>query len=152
METSSSKTSGKRNAGDKTNKYLHLKKKRLSYPAKFKAQVFHDWEGGMTPAELVEKYSSFRLDEPKISRCIKQKKAIKNAVVGDHRNLFKIRPAWKYINLYAELLKVFTAFRGKTHRVDLNWLWSKAWNVYWAQKGQDAVVKKHIVTDFIKST
>ena len=42
METSSSKTSGKRNAGDKTNKYLHLKKKRLSYPAKFKAQVFHD--------------------------------------------------------------------------------------------------------------
>ena len=44
METSSSETSGKRNAGDNKNKYLHLKKKRLSYP-KFKAQVIHDREG-----------------------------------------------------------------------------------------------------------
>ena len=52
-------------AGDKKNNYLHLKKKRLSCPAKFKPQVIHDGEGGMTPAELVEKYSSFRLDEPK---------------------------------------------------------------------------------------
>ena len=72
METSSSETSGKRNVGDKKNKYLHLKKKLLSYPAKFKAQVIHDQEGGMTPTELVEKYSSFRLDEPKICRWMKQ--------------------------------------------------------------------------------
>ena len=41
METSSSETSRKPNAGDKKNKYLHLKKKRLSYPAKFKAQVIY---------------------------------------------------------------------------------------------------------------
>ena len=55
METSSSETSGKRNARDKTNKYLHLLKKRLSYPTKFKAQIIHDRERGMTPAKLVEK-------------------------------------------------------------------------------------------------
>ena len=65
LETSLSKTSGKRHAGDKKNKYLHLKKKRLSYSAKFKAQVIHDQEGGMTPVEPVEKYSSFRLYKPK---------------------------------------------------------------------------------------
>ena len=106
MATSSSETSGKRNARDKKNKYLHLKKKRLSYPAKFKAQVIHDRKGGMTPEKLVEKYSSFRLDEPKIGRWMKQKEAIKKVAVGEHRNLFKIRPARKYINLYAELLKV----------------------------------------------
>ena len=28
----------------------------------------------------------------------------------------------------AELLKVFTASRGKDHRVNFNWLWSKARN------------------------
>ena len=44
METSSSETSGKRNAGDNKNKYLHLKKKCLLYP-KFKAQVIYDREG-----------------------------------------------------------------------------------------------------------
>ena len=37
METSSSETSVKRTAGDKKNKYLYLKKNRLSYPVKFKA-------------------------------------------------------------------------------------------------------------------
>ena len=45
MQTTSSETSEKRNAGDKKNKYLHLKKKRPSYSAKFKAQVIHDREG-----------------------------------------------------------------------------------------------------------
>ena len=50
----------------KKEKYAHLKKKRLSYPAKFKAQVIEDREKGMKPCELVEKYSNFRLDEPKI--------------------------------------------------------------------------------------
>ena len=81
---------------------------------------------------------------------MKQKEAIKKAAVTEHRNLFKIRPARKYMNLYAELLKVFTASRANGHRVDFNWLWSKAQNVYQAQEGQDAVAKKHVVTDFIK--
>ena len=49
----------------------------------------------------------------------------------------------------AELLKVFTASHGKDHRVNFNWLWSKARNVYQAQEGQDAVMKD-LVTHFIK--
>ena len=150
METYSSETLGKGNAGDKKNKYLHLKKKRLLYSVTFKAQVIHDREGGITSAELVEKYSSFRLDEPKICRWMKQKEAKMKAVFREHRNLFKIRPARMYINLYAELLKVFSASRGKSHRVDFSWLWLKARNLYRAQEGQYAVVKKHVVTNFIK--
>ena len=150
METSSPESSGKRNAGDKKNKYLHLKEKHLSYPAYFKAQVIHNQKDGMTPVELVEKYSTFRLDEPKICRWIKQKEAIIKVAVGKHRNLFKIPPARTYINLYAELLKVFTASRGKGHRVDFNWLWSKDRNVYRAQEGQDAGMKKHVVINFVK--
>ena len=81
---------------------------------------------------------------------MKQKEAIKKAAVGEHRNLFKICPARKYINLYADLLKVFTASHGEGHRVDFNWLWSKARNVYRAHEGRDAVVKKRVVTNFIK--
>ena len=50
----------------KKEKYAHFKKKRISYPAKCKAQVIEDREKGMKPCELVEKYSNFRLDEPKI--------------------------------------------------------------------------------------
>ena len=38
METSLSKTQENEMLGRKKNKYLHLKKKHLSYPAKFKAQ------------------------------------------------------------------------------------------------------------------
>ena len=43
----------------------------------------------MTPAELVEKYSSFRLDEPE--RWMKQKESIKKAPVEEHKKLLKIR-------------------------------------------------------------
>ena len=104
----------------------------------------------MTPAELVKKYSSFSLDEPKICRWMKQKEAIKKAAVGEHRNLFKIHPARKYINLYAELLNVFTASRGKGYQVDFNWLWSKTRNVYQAQEGQDAMVTNFIERQHLK--
>ena len=104
----------------------------------------------MTPAKLVEKCSSFKLDEPKICRWMKQQEAIKKAAVRADTNLFKIRPACKYINLHSELLQVFIASHGKGHRVDFKWLWSKAWNFHQAQEVQDAVVKKHVVKNFIK--
>ena len=113
MKTSSSETSGKRNARDKKKQSAFHILLRLKH---------NDREGGMTPAELVEKYSSFRLDMPKN----KQKELIKKAAVEERTNFFKIRPSRKYINLYAELRKVFTNSRGKGHRVDFNRLWLEA--------------------------
>ena len=55
-----------------TEKYAHLKKERLSYPATFKAKVMHDREKGTELCKLVEKYSNFRLNQSKISRWMKQ--------------------------------------------------------------------------------
>ena len=95
--------------GIKKNKYLHLKKKHLSYPAKFKAQLIHVQQGGMTTAKPLKKYSSFRLDEPKICTWKKQKKEVKKAAAGQHRNILKIHPARLEVNLYAKLLKIFTS-------------------------------------------
>ena len=81
---------------------------------------------------------------------MKQKEAMKKVAFEEHRNLFQIFQARKYINIFTELLKVFTASCGKGHRVDFNWLWSKAWNVYQDQECQGAMVKKHVVKSFIK--
>ena len=44
--------------------------------------MVQDRENGLKPGELVEKYSNFRLDEPKISRWMKQKDAISQAAAG----------------------------------------------------------------------
>ena len=80
MKTSSSETSGKRNARDKKKQSAFHILLRLKH---------NDREGGMTPAELDEKYSSFRLDMPKN----KQKELIKKAAVEERTNFFKIRPS-----------------------------------------------------------
>ena len=109
METSLSKTQENEMLGRKKNKYLHLKKKHLSYPAKFKPQLIHVQQGGMTTAKPLKKYSSFRLDEPKICTWKKQKKEVKKAAAGQHRNILKIHPARLEVNLYAKLLKIFTS-------------------------------------------
>ena len=82
----------------KKEKYAHLKKKRLSYPAKFKVQVIKDREKGMKPCELVEKYSDFRPEEPKISRWMKQKDSILKEAASEHKNLMKIFPSIYTIN------------------------------------------------------
>ena len=132
------------------NKFEHLKKKRLSYPAKFKAQVIYDRESGMTPSELTSKYSNFRIDEPKICRWMKNKVDIKKAALGEYKNLFKIRPAIKYIKLFEELKTVFLAARSKGHGIDFNWLWSKARQIYKSQESEDAIVRKHVVANFIR--
>ena len=47
----------------------HLKKRRISHTAVFKSEVINDRESGMTPSELVKKYSNFRLYESNIKSC-----------------------------------------------------------------------------------
>ena len=99
-----SKETKRKNTEDK---HSYLKKKRLSYPAKFKMQVIEDQENGLKPNELVEKYSNFRLDESKISRWMKKKTDILKAAAGEHKNLLKIRPSVKYNKLFDELRLIF---------------------------------------------
>lgn len=65
--------------------------------------------------------------------------------------LFKIRLAKKYAELFIELRYAFVSARDKGHRVDFNWLLSKARNIFRQQQGDDeAVLKKHVVANFIK--
>ena len=130
-------------------KYAHLKKKRLSYPIKFKAQVIEDREKGMKPCELVEKFSNFRLDEPKISRWVKQKDSILKAAASEHKNLMKIRPSIKYNKLFDHLKIVFDDARAKGQVVDFNWIWSKARKLN-RELGKEDEIKKHVVVIFIK--
>ena len=64
--------------------------------------------------------------------------------------LLKIRSGTKYNELFATLKLLFEDSRKKGHRVDFNWLWSKASNIYRLQKGADPVVRKRVITTFIK--
>ena len=80
----------------------------------------------MKPCELVEKYSYFRLDEPKISRWMKQKDSILKVAASEHKNLMKIRPSINCNKLFDHLKIVFDDARAKGQVVDFNWIWSKA--------------------------
>ena len=63
-----------------------------------------------------------------------------------------LRPAKKYTKLYEELKTVFVEARAKSHRVDFNWLRSKARQIYKKQEedeGDNAIVRKHVIVNFI---
>ena len=109
------------------------KHRRQICPAKFKAEVIQGRENGLKPNELVQKYSNFRLDEPKISRWMKEKHAILTAAAGKHKSLLKIRPSIKHNELFDKPRPLFNEARSKGQFVDFNWLWSKARKIY---KGQ----------------
>ena len=81
---------------------------------------------------------------------MKKKEAILEGAVGEHKMLLKIRSGTKYNELFATLKLLFEDSRKKGHRVDFNWLWSKASNIYRLQKAADAVVRKRVITTFIK--
>ena len=130
-------------------KYAHLKKKRLSYPAKFKGEVIQDRENGLKSNELVQKYSNFRLDVPNISRWMKEKHVILTADADEHKRLLKIRPSIKHNELFDKLRPLFHEARSKGKIVDFNWLWSKTRKIY-KDQGKEEVVKKHVIVTFIR--
>ena len=54
----------------------------------------------MSTTEVLQKYSSFGLNKSKISPWLKQKDAILKNAVGEAKNMFKVRPAKKYNDLF----------------------------------------------------
>ena len=81
---------------------------------------------------------------------MKKKEIILEGAVGEHKKLLKICPGTKHNELLATLKPVFEDSRKKGHRVRFNWLWYKARIIYRLQKGADDVVRKHVITTFIK--
>ena len=80
-------------------------------------------------------------------------KVIRAAIVETKIITFKVRPAKKkYNELYREFRKNFLTAREQGHRVDFNWLWDKARVIYREQqKDPDAIVRKRVIVNFIKS-
>ena len=57
----------------------------------------------------------------------------------------------KYHELYRALKLKFLDARSNGQCVDFNWLWSKARVIFREQQNiEDAIVKKHVVVNFIK--
>ena len=54
------------------------------------------------------------------------------------------------MTLYEGLLQTFREARKKGYHVNVNWLWSKARNIYRDQQGPQVVVKKHVITTFLR--
>ena len=81
----------------------------------------------------------------------KKNTIINDSVIANRKFLTKNRPSKKYNELFSALLAKFREARGKGHHVNFNWLWSKARVIYRNQLNDEtAVVKKHVITTFLK--
>ena len=79
------------------------------------------------------------------------KDKIVRAAVDENKKLFRIKPGEKYHELYRALKLKFLDARSNGRRVDFNWLWGKARVILREQQNnEDAIVKKHVVINFIK--
>ena len=121
---------------------------RRQYNSVFKAKIVSNLEAGVSPKVLAQKHT---ISKSMLSMWRLNKGKIMLAASNDHKKLLKIRPSTKYAELYRDLRKVFLEARSKGHRVDFNWIWSKAIILY-RQKTNDpnAIVRKHVIVNFIK--
>lgn len=122
---------------------------RKSITNKLKLKAVAAVENGEKAIEVANRLNVSR---GQISKWLKMKDKIVRAVVGENKNMFKVtRPARKYNKLFKALNVKFLDSRSTGHRIDFNWLWSKARVIYREQENNDdAVVKKHVIVNFIK--
>ena len=121
---------------------------RKSITNGFKARAIAAVASGEKPIDAAKK---FNVNRSQISKWLKNKDVINKAAVKENKQLFKVRPTVKYNTLHDELEKLFLDARNKGHRIDFNWLWSKARMIHRKQQ-QDpsADIKKHVILSFIK--
>ena len=119
--------------------------KRRSYTAAFKLEVIHESESGRNNHEIVQHYG---INRTLLIKWMKDKIKIGSAAESEIKKHLMIRPARRYKELYAELLKVFKEAKKKRHRIDFNWIWSKARTLQ--RKLTAPIVRKHVVVNFIK--
>ena len=83
---------------------------------------------------------------------MKQNDEIVKAAVKENKKMLTrlAKPSKKYNELFKALNVKFLDARSKGRCVDFNWLWSKARVIYREQKNEDAIVKKHVIVNFIK--
>ena len=122
--------------------------KRRSYTATFKLEVIHESESGRKADEIA---LHFGISRTLVIKWVKGKDEISRDAESVFKHHLNIRPARKYKQLCAELLLVFKEARKKGHRVDFNWIWSKARRIQRIQTGNpEATIGHHVVVNFIK--
>ena len=115
----------------------------------FKAEVAHESElKGISVRDVALKYD---IEHSMVVRWRKKKIQIYEDAAETHRrNLKKGRRAKKYPELHVELYNQFIEARRKGHRVDFNWLWSKARVIQREKTGDESCkLGKHVVVQFL---
>ena len=121
------------------------KHKRRSYSAAYKLEAIQEVESGRKPDEVALQFGVHRT---LVIKWVKDKVKIETVASSEFKEHLKIRPARKYKLLFAELLK---DARRRGHRVDFNWIWSKARIIQRKQTDDpDAIIRQHVVVNFIK--
>ena len=117
---------------------------RKSFNNRYKAHAISLVESGEIAID-VAKHLNFSRDQ--ISKWLKLKDKILKATVDENKMLTRLfKPSKKYNELYKALNVKFLETGD-----DFNPLWSKARVIYREQqKSHDAVVKKHVIDNFIK--
>ena len=117
---------------------------RKSFNNRYKAHAISFVESGEIAIDVAE-HLNFSRDQ--ISKWLKLKDKILKAAVDENKMLTRLfKPSKKYNELYKALNVKFSETGD-----DFNSLWSKARVIYREQeKSDDAVVKKHVIVNFIK--
>ena len=98
-----------------------FKRRRIEHDALIRAEVTQKKEEGATTAELIDIYKSSNLGKTKVSKWMKNKSSIIQAVSEQQKKkLFKIRPGTTYQSLFRDLFGKFEDARLKGHHVDFN--------------------------------
>ena len=125
-------------------------KKRRQYTTKFKAEViFASEEKGVSVRAVASRYG---LDHSVVVRWIHKKAFIIDDAASSHcRLLTKARRSEKHVALHAELFRRFKEARSRGHRIDFQWLSSRARMIQKEQAGEEpeSVIGKHVVVQFL---
>ena len=123
---------------------------RKSINNRFNANAISLVESGEKAIDVAE---HLNVSRGQISKWMKQKDEIVKAAVKENKKTLTrlAKPSKKYNELFKALNVKFLDARSKGRCVDFNWLWSKARVIYREQqKNEDAIVKKHVIVNFIK--
>ena len=123
---------------------------RKSFNNRYKAHAISLVESGEKAIDVAE---HLNVSRGQISKWLKLKDKILEAAVDENKKMLTrlSKPSKKYNELYKALNVKFLDARSRGRCVDFNWLWSKARVIYREQqKSDDAVVKKHVIVNFIK--
>ncbi|EDO41481.1 predicted protein [Nematostella vectensis] len=121
---------------------------RKQHSIQLKAEVIHDFDFGIHPHAIAEKYN---INRSLVSKWLKDKTKIVAAATEAHTELLKIRPSRKYSRLSVALFDKYHEARSRGFIINFDWLWCQARKIYREITGDPkATLGKHVITAFLK--